>query len=168
VLPRRLSLERPLPGARNWLSGGTVLFLLLVALSAPLAGTRAPTSPKAERALASPPPPPTAQPEASAATRPRPATPTPERGIREGTELVDQMGRFKMTGDRVTFVTSDGKMSFVGLENLNLERIARAIADNAEPLEWKVSGTVTEYGGANFLLVERAIIRPRADPRENR
>jgi len=46
----------------------------------------------------------------------------------------------------------------VGLENLNLERIARAVADNPVTLEWKVTGTITEYRGANFLLVTRATL----------
>lgn len=59
-------------------------------------------------------------------------------------------------------------MSMVCLENLNLERIARAITDNTEQLEWRVSGVLTEYGGANYLLVDRAILKSRADSLEDR
>ena len=46
----------------------------------------------------------------------------------------------------------------MGLENLNLERISRAISNNPAQLEWMVSGEITEYRGANFLLVHRAIL----------
>src|SRR5271166_5516239 len=43
---------------------------------------------------------------------------------REGSRLVDQMGSFKLAGDRVTFISSDGKLKFDGLENLAIERVA--------------------------------------------
>ena len=52
--------------------------------------------------------------------------------------------------------------TFVGLENLNLQRIARTIADNPVPLQWSVTGTITEYRGANFLFVRRAVLKRRA------
>ncbi len=81
--------------------------------------------------------------------------------IREGTEIVDQLGYFRMTGDRVTFFSEDGKGRLVGLENLNLERIARTIADNPGQLQWGVTGTITEYRGANYLFVRRAVLRSR-------
>lgn len=96
------------------------------------------------------------------------AVPAGEKRLREGSLLTDQAGHFRTTGDRVVFSASDGKMSMVCLENLNLERIARAITDNSEQLEWRVSGVLTEYGGANYLLVERAILKSRADSQEDR
>jgi len=77
---------------------------------------------------------------------------------REGTEIVDQLGHFQSTGDRVVFSTADGKRRYVGLENLNLERIARAIADSPQTLQWGVTGTITEYRGTNFLLIHRATL----------
>ena len=63
-----------------------------------------------------------------------------------------------MSGGRVLFFTADGKRRFVGLENLNLERVARTIAESPQTLQWSVTGTITEYRGANFLLVRRAIL----------
>ncbi len=81
-----------------------------------------------------------------------------QKRIREGTEIVDLDGHFRFTGDRMSFFSSDGKLRLVGLENLNLQRIARAVADDPRQLRWKVSGTVTEYRGANFLLVRQAIL----------
>ena len=79
--------------------------------------------------------------------------------VREGTEIVDQVGHFRLTGGRVIFFTADGRRRLVGLENLNLERIARTIAESPQPPQWGVTGTITEYRGANFLLVRRAILR---------
>ena len=82
--------------------------------------------------------------------------------IREGTTLVEQAGVFQKAGDRVTFFTSDGQRRFVVLENLQLERISRAVGDNLTPPQWTVSGMVTEFGGANYLFVDRAVLRATA------
>jgi len=79
--------------------------------------------------------------------------------LREGTVINDQLGHFRMAGDRVTFFTEDGEGRFVVLENLNLERIARVIADNPDKLQWSVTGMITEYGGANFMLLRRATLK---------
>jgi hypothetical protein len=81
---------------------------------------------------------------------------------REGSRLVDRSGSFKLAGDRVTFVSSDGKLKFDGLENLAIERIARTIADSPDPLEWSISGLITEYRGANYLLVTQAVLKTKA------
>ena len=93
-----------------------------------------------------------------AATGGKTAAPTADYRIREGTEIVNQLGHFRTAGDRLTFFPADGNSRLVGLENLNLERIARMIADSPALLQWKVSGTVTEFTGANYLLVQRAIL----------
>lgn len=103
-------------------------------------------------------------PDAGVRPGPPPADQTPSTvhqendRIREGTEFNDQAGYFRITGNRVTFFTADGKGRFMGLENLNLERISRAISNNPAQLEWMVSGEITEYRGANFLLVHRAVL----------
>jgi hypothetical protein len=80
---------------------------------------------------------------------------TTER-LREGTRIHDQEGRFKATGDRLTFYAVDAGRRFLCLENLALERIARAVHDNPEALDWRVTATATEYQGANYLLVTHA------------
>jgi hypothetical protein len=105
-----------------------------------------------------------------AATRPPavlPATPAtkspaapgddkPLERLREGAPLTDCPGTFKPTGDRLTFFAQEGRRRLVVLENLNLERIYRVMADNPAQLQWMVTGTVTEFRGVNYLLVERA------------
>lgn len=90
---------------------------------------------------------------------PKPPFGQPARRLREGTELVDQVGRFQVTGDRVAFVADPGSQRFIVLENLSLERIARTLAERPQESQWKVSGTVTEFRGTSFLLIRRAILR---------
>jgi len=98
---------------------------------------------------------PSAQPSAQA------SSPAPEgvRRLREGTELIDQAGRFEIAGDRIVFVISPGDARLVALENLTLERVARTMANNPGRMIWKINGSVTEYRGANFVLVHRAVLR---------
>ncbi len=95
------------------------------------------------------------------------ATRSRDHRIREGTEVVDQSGYFQMTGDRLTFFTSDGRGRFVGLENLNLDRIARAIENRADQPTWTITGTLTEFRGANFLLIQRAVLQSRTQSQDS-
>lgn len=97
------------------------------------------------------------QPAPAAAQAPAAAEPL----LREGTELVDQVGQFKLSGQRVIFILADGKRQLEGLENLSLERIAKEISGNPDPRTWLVTGTVTEFQGSNYLLVRRAIQKSR-------
>lgn len=78
--------------------------------------------------------------------------------LREGTELKDVQGYFRFVEDRVVFFRSNGDARYIGLENLNLERIVKEITNNPTQLEWNVFGTVTEYQGANYLLIRRAVL----------
>lgn len=75
---------------------------------------------------------------------------------REGTQIREERGHFEFNGDRVAFIATETKTRFIGLENLNLQRIAQILGGSADPLEWTVNGVVTEYQGTNFLLVTRA------------
>lgn len=77
--------------------------------------------------------------------------------LREGSEIHEQIGLFKPSGERMVFETAGQR--FIVLENLNLERIARVTSENPQPVQWKVTGTVTEFRGMNFLLVRRAVLR---------
>ena len=81
---------------------------------------------------------------------------------REGSRLIDQTGSFKLIGEHVVFISSDGKLKFDGLENLAVERIARTIGDSPDQLEWSISGLITEYRGANYLLVTQAVLKTKA------
>lgn len=80
---------------------------------------------------------------------------------REGTRLVDQLGQFKVTSDRISFTSADGSLRFDCLENLCCQRVARTVTDSPETLVWSVTGELTEFRGANFLLLTEAILKPK-------
>jgi hypothetical protein len=82
---------------------------------------------------------------------------------REGSFLVDVPGHFKLTSDRATFYPTGSEQRYLGLENLNLERIALVVGENPEQLEWIVSGAVTEYRGANYLLITKSLLKNKLD-----
>jgi hypothetical protein len=85
----------------------------------------------------------------------------PKDRLREGTELTNVLGSFKLTGDRATFYPSDGSGRFGGLENQTLERVAMVIGEDPSLLEWLVTGTITEYKGNNYILITRAILKSK-------
>ncbi|MFO7903742.1 MAG: hypothetical protein R6U98_13850 [Pirellulaceae bacterium] len=80
--------------------------------------------------------------------------------LREGTRLSDELGTFKMVGNRLSFEMAEQDVSLQVLENLALERIWKTL-DDAGGREWSVSGVVTEYQDRNYLLIHRAILRMR-------
>jgi hypothetical protein len=95
---------------------------------------------------------------------------SPEEGTseraREGTRIVNQLGKFKTTGDRLTFQPHGTELQVLGLENLALERIGKVLADRrdqADELQWEITGVYTEYRGANYLLVTHAVLKTKAN-----
>lgn len=86
------------------------------------------------------------------------------RRLREGTDIVDCRGRFRLVGDRLAFFSDDGTVKLVCLENLMLDRIALTMAENPEALSWTISGAVTEYRGSNYLLIRRAVLAHQPAP----
>jgi hypothetical protein len=85
--------------------------------------------------------------------------------LREGTRLRDIAGRFRQSGDTLTFIDGENR-EITGLPNLNLERILRMLKTVEEPesISWSVSGTVTEFGARNYLLISRAVFKAAAPP----
>jgi len=82
---------------------------------------------------------------------------------REGTRLETVPGRVIEVGRRWAFVSDQEQTTFRLLENLALERIARAIRLEPGDDHWAVSGTLTEFSGQNYLLLQvvtRASSRP--------
>lgn len=86
--------------------------------------------------------------------------PASSPALREGTDLVEQHGQFRMAGDRIAFFPSNSASRYVVLENLNLQRIAQVMTENPAAVEWSVSGTLTEYRGNNYLFVRSAVVEP--------
>jgi hypothetical protein len=110
-------------------------------------------------------------PSASVPAAAAPAVPTqgdePGTRLREGEFLLNRAGTFQYTGDRILFAAHDQAGAWPVLENLALERVARLLAQHADSV-WTVTGTLTEFHGRNYLLLDRAVIRAparmQADP----
>ncbi|MBP86037.1 MAG: hypothetical protein CMJ64_04860 [Planctomycetaceae bacterium] len=79
---------------------------------------------------------------------------------REGSKIVQQLGEFRETGGRIAFYPEGSTKSLVLLENLALERVSRDLEQGTR--KWNVSGAITEYRGANYLLIERAVLKQRS------
>ena len=77
--------------------------------------------------------------------------------LREGSRLLDVVGKFKVAGEHVFFYPDDSSDSFRVLENLSLERVNQILGGSRESQQWVISGSVTEYNGANYLLVTKAV-----------
>ena len=88
--------------------------------------------------------------------------------LREGTKITEWTGDFIVRGDRATFRSADGKHTLRGIENLNLERIVRMLRENPEQKDWVVSGIITEYRGANYLLITSAVRKHKASGANDR
>jgi hypothetical protein len=81
---------------------------------------------------------------------------TSER-LREGTRLTDVKGTFQSVGgDSVSF-SPEGKDAFRVLENLALQRVSQVLDENKGARQWTVSGIITEYRQANYLLITKAV-----------
>ena len=91
------------------------------------------------------------------AASPGPAKPADR--MREGTRLTDELGVFQSSGDRIAFLPGGvNKDSYRVLENLALQRISSALNDDRGQGQWLVSGIITEYRGANYLLITKVVI----------
>lgn len=91
----------------------------------------------------------------------------PKQRQREGVKLTDRRGRFERRGERYVFLSDAPVSQFMVLENLMLERVANVLADAAGgQLRWSVSGTITEYRGVNYVLLDRAVVKASQDDLE--
>jgi hypothetical protein len=77
---------------------------------------------------------------------------------REGSLVSDETGSFEFVGERIIFVPGGGRESLRVLENLALERIVRELGDARDQRNWVISGVLTEFKGANYLLVTKAML----------
>jgi hypothetical protein len=85
--------------------------------------------------------------------------------LREGTQFTNRIGRFRVSGDSLTFIDESNR-EIGGLPNLNLERIIRMLkaVDEPENVRWSVSGVITEFSDRNYLLISRAVYKAAAPP----
>jgi hypothetical protein len=88
--------------------------------------------------------------------------------LREGTILIDRLGRLTKSadGNQTEFAfESDGTAlqdpPVVILPNLKLMQLEDAVnANTTRELRFRVSGTVTEYRGRNYILLDKAVVVP--------
>ena len=85
--------------------------------------------------------------------------------VREGTYLIDQLGRLNRSpdGQTDTFTfDADGKAMrdppMILLQNLKLVTMEQQQAGLTKDVKFRLSGSVTEYGGRNYLLVDKAVV----------
>ena len=83
-----------------------------------------------------------------------------KKKIRENTPFKDKRGYFRATGQRTTFYALDGSERYVCLENLNLERILKAMRDDPSRTAWKIDGEFTEFNEENYIIIRRAVVAP--------
>ena len=146
-------------GPRRWRGWGWPA-ILVVAAAATAAGDAGGRSPPGELTSDAGRPLDTRRSDATGPQEePRSAADQQHHRLREGAEVDDQVGRFEVSGDRVVFVSKRIGQRLVVLENLALQRIARSLAERPQPSQWKVSGTITEFRGANFILLRRATLQ---------
>jgi hypothetical protein len=89
--------------------------------------------------------------------------------LREGTYLVDRVGRLNRTDDgtaaQLTF-DSDGKAMqdppVLILPNLKLMAMENAVSSTNRDLRFRITGVVTEYRGHNYVLLEKVVVVPDA------
>jgi len=87
--------------------------------------------------------------------------------MREGSFVVDRMGRLTPSADgrlqEFTF-EADGKAlqdpPVVVLPNLNLMKMEDAVQAMRRDLKFRITGSVTEYRGRNYVLVEKVVVVP--------
>lgn len=88
--------------------------------------------------------------------------------LREGTVITNQLGTFRVTGDRVAFYPREGGNSYRLLENLTLERVSAILSTSREDRLWTISATVTEFRGSNYLLLKSAMVKSRPSSDDGR
>jgi hypothetical protein len=85
--------------------------------------------------------------------------------LREGTDVVDRMARIKKTADGTQeelVFESDGHAlndpPMIILPNLVLMSMETAANQASHDLRFRITGTVTEYRGRNYILLEKFVV----------
>ncbi|MDR0390981.1 MAG: hypothetical protein LBH59_03665 [Planctomycetaceae bacterium] len=81
-----------------------------------------------------------------------------KKRIREGTTFQNKRVFFRQTGNRTTMYLLENNDRYICLENLNLDRILKSIAERPERGTWQIDGMFTEFNGENFVLISRAVV----------
>lgn len=89
--------------------------------------------------------------------------------LREGTFLVDRMGRLSRGADPQSWefaFEADGRSMkdppVVILPNLKLMQMVDAVKNANRDLRFRITGMVTEYNGRNYVLLEKVLVVPES------
>ena len=92
---------------------------------------------------------------------------TPTKVTREGTLLLDRVGRLTRSDDGKTFeftIDSDGRRMadapMILLPNRRLQQLEDRVQNSYRDLKIRASGEVMEYRGRNYLLLQRWSVVP--------
>lgn len=75
--------------------------------------------------------------------------------LREGAKIIQQSVTCRASGDRLLVELPQTAAPLVALENLAAERILKAIQGDIGSDQWSVSGSITEFQGRNYILLDR-------------
>ncbi len=85
--------------------------------------------------------------------------------VREGTHLINRSGRLNHSpdGQQAIFTfDADGKTMadppMIIVPNLKLQSMEAAVTNKSADIHFRVSGTVTEYKGRNYILLDKAVV----------
>ena len=85
--------------------------------------------------------------------------------VREGTHKIEVAGRLTHSSDGsqaiFTFDSDGAAMKdppMIVLPNLKLQSMEGIIASKASDVHFRISGTVTEYKGRNYILLDKAVV----------
>lgn len=78
-----------------------------------------------------------------------------EQLLREGARVVNQLVTCRSAGDRLLVELPQASVPVVALENLAAQRILQAILDDLGSEQWIINGSITEFQGRNFILLDR-------------
>ncbi len=89
--------------------------------------------------------------------------------MREGTLIVDRTGRIHKSADgqwmEFSFDSDGAAMKdppVVLLPNLKLMAIENELARGGRELRFRITGSVTEYRGRNYILLDKVVVAPEA------
>lgn len=77
--------------------------------------------------------------------------------LREGARIVNQAVTCRNVGDRLLVELPQPSMPLMVLENLAAQRILKAIQDDIGSERWIINGSITEFQGRNYILLDRVV-----------